>query len=337
MFLGHGGLATHDMSATATITLSLYLFVRWLDESTVQRAMQFGAMSGIAVLCKFSALGYIPAACLAMYVVRVVRDRSLRAPWKSVVPAAGIAAFGVWSGYLFQHELFIDGVKGLAAINNAGTHFNYFFGEIRTEGFLLYFPVALALKSTIASLLLAFIARKQIEPLVAAIAILIVAMPSNLQLGVRYVLPLYAPLAIAAAGGALALWQKRRAITIALLAWHGATSLAAHPDYFPYFNGLAGRAPWRILADSNIDWGQDVLRLREVVREKHIDKLGVDVFGWHDYGKRNFPPHYRVYPDIPTAGWIAVSEHFYLVKKYEWLRGRRYERVGKSIRLYYVQ
>ncbi len=337
MILGHAGLATHDMAATAGTALSLWLFVRWLDEPTVKRAMLFGAAFGFAILCKFSCLGYVPAACLAVYLVRVIRDRNLRAPWKSVLPAAAVAAAVVWTGYAFSHETFIAGVKGLAAINSAGTHYNFLFGEISTNGFPFYFPIALALKSTIASLLLAIGARKNLEPLAAALAILAVAMPSNLDLGVRYVLPLYAPLSIAAAATALALWSWRRWIAVALLGWHGASSLAAHPDEFPYFNAIAGRAPWTILADSNVDWGQDVLRLRTVAREKQIENLGVDVFGWHDYAKLDFPPHYRVLPMIPTQGWVAVSEHLYIMRDYKWLRGRDYERVGKSIRLYYIQ
>jgi 4-amino-4-deoxy-L-arabinose transferase-like glycosyltransferase len=337
MVLGHAGLATHDMAATAGTALSLWMFIRWLDESTIRRAMLFGAAFGFAILCKFSCIGYVPAACLAVYLVRVIRDRNLRAPWKSILPAALVATAVVWTGYAFSYETFIAGVKGLASINSAGTHYNFLFGEIRTDGFRFYFPIALALKSTIASLLLALGARKHFEPLAATLAILAVAMPSNLDLGVRYVLPLYAPLSVAAAGTALALWSSRRWIAVALLAWHGATSLAAHPDELPYFNVLAGRAPWTILADSNIDWGQDVLRLRRVAREKKIENIGIDVFGWHDYGKLGFPPSYRLLPMVPTQGWVAVSEHLYIMRKYDWLRGRPYERVGKSIRLYYIQ
>ena len=39
--------------------------------------------------------------------------------------------------------------------------------------------------------------------------------------------------------------------------------IVAHPDYLPWFNGFA-RDPAAILNDSNLDWGQDVLRLVRV-------------------------------------------------------------------------
>jgi hypothetical protein len=160
-------------------------------------------------------------------------------------------------------------------------------------------------------------------------------MPSHLNLGVRYVLPAYAPLAVAGAAGALAF--RRRWIAIALLVWHTGASLIAHPDAFPYFNEAAGREPSRLLLDSNIDWGQDALRLKRVLREKKAERVGLAVLGWHDWDKLGFPPHYALNRDVPSQGWVAVSEHLYGVARgAPWLEGRKYERVGTSIRLYYL-
>jgi hypothetical protein len=201
-----------------------------------------------------------------------------------------------------------------------------------------------ALKSTLASLVLALGAlftrhvRIGLEALAAAIAILGVSMTSHLDLGVRYVLPLYAPLSVAGAATVMAMLQhhRLRIAAFVLLAWHTVASLTAIPDAFPYFNEIAVRRPWRYLLDSNIDWGQDILRLRQVVREKKIERIGVTAMGWHDYDALGFPARYEVRADTPTQGWVAVSEHVYGIIGYSWLRGRRYERVGKSIRLYYI-
>jgi hypothetical protein len=113
-------------------------------------------------------------------------------------------------------------------------------------------------------------------------------------------------------------------------------SVATYPDAIPYFNEAAGPQPWQYLSDSNIDWGQDVLRLKRVIEEKKIDRIGLAVYGWHRWDDLGFPPHHDAYPTLPTQGWIAVSEHLFHIKNFTWLRGRRYERVGKSIRLYYI-
>lgn len=333
MIAGHAGLATHDVAATAGVAVSLLAFSRWLDERTWKRAALVGVAFGFAVLCKFSCIGYVPAACLAMFIVR--RDPRWRTLGPSLFVALIAALIVIWTGYAFTIDKLVSGIQGLVAIDRAG-YFSFLFGEVRTTGWWWYFPAAVALKSTIASLVLAlFTRRRGLEALAASLAILLVAMPSHLDLGVRYVLPLYAPLAVA--GAAAVITMKHQWIAIALLVWHTGASVLAHPDAFPYFNEAAGRQPWRLLLDSNIDWGQDALRLQRVIREKKIERIGLAVQGWHDWDVLGFPPHYALQRDVPSQGWVAVSEHALgLARAAPWLEGRRYERVGKSIRLYSV-
>ena len=112
--------------------------------------------------------------------------------------------------------------------------------------------------------------------------------------------------------------------------------MAAHPDYFPYFNALVGRDPSRYLVDSNLDWGQDVLRLRHVARELRIERLGVALMGTADLDALRFPPHYNAQPSQPATGWVAMSDHAYHMARWPWLAGRAYRRIGKSIRLYFA-
>ncbi|MGN6186023.1 MAG: ArnT family glycosyltransferase [Thermoanaerobaculia bacterium] len=215
---GFAGLGTHDMAATAGLALCLYAFARWLDAPNTKQAALFGAAFAFAVLCKFSCIGYVPAACTAMTIVRMMRDRESRTLWRRMVPSFAIAFVTtlalIWIGYGFHAEPFLDGIRKLAEVDRLG-HKSFLFGELRTTGWWYYFLIALALKSTIASLALllcAFFARQTRvagEALAAVIAILLVAMPSHLNLGIRYVLPLYAPLSVAAAAGALVLMRSR--------------------------------------------------------------------------------------------------------------------------------
>jgi len=122
-----------------------------------------------------------------------------------------------------------------------------------------------------------------------------------------------------------------------LLAWHLIASFAAHPDYLAYFNEAAVRDPSYYLIDSNLDWGQDILRLRNEVRRLKIPAFGAVLFGPADLDKMGFPPHYWVDPMNPTSGWIAVSDHTYRWARpfggYAWLSRGECRRIGKSIRL----
>ncbi|HZE90054.1 MAG TPA: hypothetical protein VE404_10915, partial [Verrucomicrobiae bacterium] len=102
----------------------------------------------------------------------------------------------------------------------------------------------------------------------------------------------------------------------------GATILsfvAATPGYLSYFNFLAGGpgGGWRYLLDSNIDWGQDLARLKRTMDAHGIDEVYLAYFGTADpasYGIRfhkvRFP--YDFYPDLAPARpgpgqYLAVS------------------------------
>ena len=244
---------------------------------------------------------------------------------------------------------FFVGLSGISKLDRLG-HLSYAFGKRTTEGWWWYFSAAMLYKTALATLILAvagfFVSRGRlfVSSIAAVIAILITAMPAKLDLGIRYVLPLYVPLTIAAAVAALAMLRHAnryvRIAAIVLLSWQTIASIAVHPDYFPYFNELAGRYPGRYFIDSNLDWGQDILRLRRVLRQEKVEKIGIFAAGMHDYDKLGFPSWYPIEPWVPAQGWVAVSEHVYRILApdgaFRWLRGRPYRRIGTSIRLYYI-
>ncbi|MCU1227235.1 MAG: glycosyl transferase, family 39 [Acidobacteria bacterium] len=354
IILGYSALATHDGAATAGVAVSLLAMSYWLERRTPARAALLGAAFGFSVLCKFTCLAYVPLACAAIYVIRIARDGTLRrtlvrdlAAVIAIVPI--VAAFVVWAGYGFTVSAFFGGLASIIRVNNAG-FLSWAFGDVSMKGWWWYFPVAVLLKTTLALLLLLaigpFFLREELawratEAAAAAVAILAMATRSTLDIGVRYVLPLYVPLTFTAATCALAMLRDRRRVmrgfAISLIAVQCIVSAIAHPDYFPFFNALAGREPSRYLIDSNIDWGQDVLRLRGAVRELHVARLGVSLMGPADLDALGFPPHFNADSGQATTGWIAISEHSLRMFGWSWLDGKPYRRIGRSIRLYYVR
>lgn len=232
-----------------------------------------------------------------------------------------------------------------------GTFPQYLFGHVSREGWWWYFPAAIVLKTPIPFLLLLLLGAAvtwrsvelrgvYVESVLAAAIMVILATNSHLDLGVRYVLPAYAPLTIAATAAVAAMRQRMRIVAAALVAAQVIISLAIHPDYFPYFNALAGRDPSRYLIDSNLDWGQDVLRLRAAVRAIKAERIAIRDSGLIDFTYLGFPPNRDAAPDVPATGWVAVGDHPYRMGEaaggYGWLRGRSYRRIGKSIRLYRI-
>jgi len=110
-------------------------------------------------------------------------------------------------------------------------------------------------------------------PAVLCGVILLINLPTSLNIGVRYMLPLYPLLALTAGIGAVWLWPRLRAAAILLLVWTAISTAAAHPDYLAYFNELGGGHPERILVDSDLDWGQDMARLAAELQLRHVSYL----------------------------------------------------------------
>jgi hypothetical protein len=124
------------------------------------------------------------------------------------------------------------------------------------------------------------------------------------------------------------------------------SSIRAHPDYLAYFNELAGQHPERILIDSDLDWGQDLLRLSSALQQRHVEEVSIAYAGSAELDLRQFDlPSFRILaPYEKTRGWIAISllrlktggfglpdDSFWWLEAYKPVC-----LVGRSIRLYYV-
>ena len=139
---------------------------------------------------------------------------------------------------------------------------------------------------------------------------LIAAMRSNLNLGLRHVLPVYPFLYIAVGIAAARLYAMRpvvakRAIAIFMLAAF-VEALIAFPNYIAFFNAAVGGTSngINLLGDSNLDWSQDLKLLAEW-RQKHPqERLYLLYFGLADpwaYGIENYinvPGGYKFGPEF---------------------------------------
>lgn len=254
---------------------------------------------------------------------------------------------------------------------------SYFWGKVRRNGSPWFFPVLLGVKTpagfvvlAVCGVLLAILGllsgrAAPAYPAAFALAILLVLIPSRINLGVRHILPIYPFLSICAGVAAVELWNVRRFQTpfrlgvVALLLWQTAASALAHPDYMAYFNELAGPHPEWISVESDVDHGQDLLRLGQVLAREHAEHIWLSYYGTATPEQYHFPscdrlpatPMLKFYgapgvqseqwPERPAehfTGWVAVSVRNLTVfpRTYDWLAAFTARPVGKSIRLYWV-
>ena len=107
--LGHAGLATNDMAATATCAAALYAFVRSLDKPGLANSLILGFTLALAVLAKFTALLSLPACGFALLAWRWWCGRGVSNPAPvggkqrvmTVVLVAVTAGVVIWAGYRF--------------------------------------------------------------------------------------------------------------------------------------------------------------------------------------------------------------------------------------------
>jgi 4-amino-4-deoxy-L-arabinose transferase-like glycosyltransferase len=171
-------------------------------------------------------------------------------------------------------------------------HGTYFLGRWLKTGSPFYFLVAFFIKTPIPTIIFLFIGfimllRKKIERnerfIFLTIAIFfITASLSSLQLGLRYILPIYPFFFIIAAKGIEALQKKRaKVFAFLLLVWLVVSSLLAWPNFLSYFNELIGGPDngYKFLRDSNLDWGQDLPALAKYLKRNNISEVTFEYFG----------------------------------------------------------
>lgn len=307
--------------------------------------------------------------------VRAIRDASLR-PYPRIdrIFAPGDAlnrvAYGIVEAPIPALGFF-EGVGKLSSILESGhtrsTHGEYFqflLGELDSgQGWWYYFPVALAVKTTLPFLLILFLAAllavraglTEMDPSEVCVAafmalVLLASMFSSINIGIRHVLAIYPFAAIFSArvfARSSSLWRHSRLTVVAgaaLVLAHGAESAWAHPDYLAYFNESARGREHFFLADSNLDWGQDVARLARYAAGHRIHSLHTALIS------PGTPDAFGPVEAIPFAaeerptGWVAVSVSYLQGLRntgagdYKWLLAREPKaRIGSSIWLYYIE
>jgi hypothetical protein len=243
----------------------------------------------VPYLMVFAAANYLGLCAAYLWDVRLLHplevERLLndpRIPW--------LFAF---TGQIFQWipvpQYFWEGCVGLLW-NSAARSPVYFFGQVLQTGHPLYFLGALAVKVPIGLQLLFLaaggfcawrIARQR--DLLAAFLLfppllyIGLASLSGLQLGIRLILPAL-PFAVMMAARLMKDW-KRPATALAVL---GIIECAIYiPRTMAFFNLWAGGPAngIRYLADSNLDWGQDLRRLWEYQQANRIDGMRISYFG----------------------------------------------------------
>jgi hypothetical protein len=255
-----------------------------------------------------------------------------------------------------------------------GGHRSFLMGRVSRTGWWYYFIVAFLVKTPIPFLLLigcalasAAVWREWDEwfILVPCAILVLMAMKAHIDIGIRHLLPIYPLMAIFCGrlGGLferIRSGKEPRTLPVAvtslaiLVVWFAVDSAVVHPRYLTYFNEIAGgpKGGSRFLVDSNLDWGQDLMRLETALRKHNppIQSIALAYFGTAEPGAYRIdsipldtdPSNVPLNMKPPVAGWVAasVSDLAYFGRpggSLYWLSHYRPEFiVGNTIRVYHI-
>ena len=204
---------------------------------------------------------------------------------------------------------FLLGVVGVLKHGGEGAS-TFFMGKWSTAGHPMYYLAAILIKTPVPTLLL-LLAGLAIMPLdkktrslsayLGGVTLLFVATASrsNLQLGLRYILPVYPFIFIicaVAADRCFSSGKKVKAAAAVALLWLLAVNIRIWPDYLSYFNYFGGGPEngYNYLRDSNIDWGQDLPALKGYMDSEGIGTINLSYWGEGD------PSLYGIIFKIPS-------------------------------------
>jgi len=286
-----------------------------------------GTRMGFARACRTLAIVFLTAA-ISLWALTLfdIRRPYMPARWKADPPA--------WATALTHLKLpagmYVASFMEAMSHNDEG-HPAFLFGQFSKTGWWYYFPAVATVKTPVGFfviILLGLLSLTVVRPRWAELSLLIpfaawtsLLMDSHINIGFRHFLTPYlfglmmSTRCLAARGR---LWH--------VAAWCGLISALINvstfgPDFLSYVNRDIP-APWRLISDSNLDWGQTSKQAGQWVARNvppnqpvayvHFGYVREDWIGSRvtlvDWNK-----------DLPTHGLLILSPNYAIYPRFKWL------------------
>ena len=386
--LAHSHLVTDDMAVAGFTLVAIYGLWRFYRTWRWPSLILSGVMLGCAQAVKFTAAVLLPLFGLLSIVWAIQHRRQF---WRMATALAAVlivAGLTIWGVYGFQvgslNEAnvafpvpapdYLDDLIWQTRYMGRG-HGAYLMGEISTAGWWYYDLIALAIKTPLPLLILVLVASARslgrrewcLELLLPVAVFVAAACYSRLDIGLRYLLPVYPFLHIYAAR--VAVLPRKQSVqrpwvlgVSLVIAWLVVGTVSIAPHYLAYFNELIGgpdNGP-QYLVDSNLDWGQALPSLRQWMREHNVDSVYLSYFGtahpsaydiaftaiptWEAAPEKGNPFQHVFVPSDPVPGIYAISATNLFgptvpdPEIFAWFRNRDpVARIGYAIYIYQVE
>ena len=378
----HAALATTDLGYTVMYLWALMSALAWLKQPTTKNALLLGATVALMVSAKYSGLVQLPAALALIFLALMFYNwwrglpiipigmAHIRSVFLFSLPAALAVFLHV---YRFDLRPLVSGFYDLVEQNRGGFAL-WLFEKLPPDGVWYFFPVVYFFKVSIPFHVMTLLTHgrlglelrrgsRSIEvffPLLAAAGVMGVSMTSNINLGVRHVLPIYPLLAVPAGYGIFLLWESgswKRILAVLLLLWQVYGYAKQYPDQVSFYNEFGGRMPERISNDSDFDWGQGLMEVERYLRGKDLRTLHMCARRVSWVNAPALMPHINWRPCLPRdvtrspyykdprrdwGGFFLVSRTEKMIRQnraeFAWLkRAEPLNHIGHTMDLYYIK
>ncbi|MEU9238676.1 phospholipid carrier-dependent glycosyltransferase [Streptomyces sp. NPDC048385] len=348
--IAHGSLATLDVPSAGFVLTSAWLVWRArrrprlylplagaaLGASLAAKMSALPAVPVLVALAVVSVWGARPGrAARTLAAAAVVAVTAVAVVWLSYLavdprlrllsaePAPAVHGLrGLLVDLMPFPRSYRDGMRTQFALEDLPWQ-GYLFGHLYTGSRWYYLPAALLVKTPLGMLALwaagavALVAVRRLRPaapylLLPPAVLLASAMTGSRDFGTRYAI--FMPMFLAVGGASVLASRLRwaRPAGAALALFVAVSSLLTFPFYLPYaneaFGGPADTHRW--LHDSNVDWGQDLGRLADRLRERYPGERI-----WLVYKGSGVPAYYGIHAADPRKvpagrvhGLLVVSD-----------------------------
>ena len=359
--IAFSGICVPDMPLTVFTFIFMYYFWRALKERRKTLSIFAGVALGFALLSKVPALLLIPLSSGLTFMFMYIHRRNF-IPCLLLILV--VAFFVMLIGYQGDLTPFAQGLQYRQMKLNDGQA-AYLWGQYSSHGWWYFYPLAFLMKTPLPLLFLFPLAiftlcrdnatnRNKAFFLLSPIILFFIAFSlSGSSVGLRYLLPVY-PFIFVLVGALAAHFQQYRYYLAIAVVWYAFSSFNVAPHYLAYFNEAFGGPDngYKFLADSNLDWGQDLKGLKKFMDRNKIEKISLSYLGADSPGRYGIQydwlPSYYLYNPSPEKPYdinkdqlVAVSVtnllgvYFENRDMFKWLMAYKpVAKVGYSIYVY---
>jgi 4-amino-4-deoxy-L-arabinose transferase-like glycosyltransferase len=334
--LAHSHYVATDVPLACFSVMAMFFLWRFAERGGGMANLVLAALGlALALGSKFTAVFLAPV-FFALLLIRWPTERNrrdargLRARFVALVAIVILVAAIVQGFYFFSPDLtlYFKGLQRVNAYSIPQAVLPYINGRFVPGGAWWYWFYVLALKLPLATLILIIIAAVALfRRKISKTDMMYVLLPAGVylaatcalanNLGIRYLIPVIAFLLVFTGRAWFVLTPCRagKLAATVLAGWLVVSVLRISPHYISYFNESIGGAENAAyyLDDSNVDWGQDLLRLMRYFQRKEINEAVLSYWGPAppDYDGERFGVRVKPWTNTiatePDPGVYAIS------------------------------